>query len=108
MGRTLLEARCRIFGAWIDVEAQRFSEALATLKEIPDDDAQRAVGPELRAQIHYWRKRAFAGLGDESAAQTEDAAARRLIAAVRASLPEEHRVRFDSRPEVRRIGGAAE
>jgi tetratricopeptide (TPR) repeat protein len=108
MGRTLLEARCRIFGAWIDVEAQRFSEALATLKEIPDDDEQRAVGPELRAQIHYWRKRAFAGLGDESAAQTEDAAARRLIAAVRASLPEEHRVRFDSRPEVRRIGGAAE
>ena len=105
MGRMLLEARCRVFAARIDVEARRFSEALATLTAVPDDDAERTIGPELRAQVHYWRMRALLGLGDEGAARAEDNAARRLIGAVRASLPEEFRAQFDTRPEIRRIAG---
>ena len=105
MGRTLLEARCRVFAARVDVEAKGFSGALATLKAIPDDDAQRTIGQELRAQVLYWRGRALLGLGDANAAQTEDAAARRLIEAIRSSLPEEFRAGFDSRPDIRRITG---
>ena len=103
MGRTLLEARCRVFAARLDVEAKGFSGALATLKAIPDDDAQRTIGQELRAQVHYWRGRALLGLGDASAAQTEDAAARQLINAIRASLPEEFRAGFDSRSDIQTI-----
>jgi serine/threonine protein kinase/tetratricopeptide (TPR) repeat protein len=103
MGRKLLEARCRIFSASIDVAARKFAEALATLMAIPDDDAQYTVGPELRAQIHYWRGRAFAGLGNGAAALTEAAAARQLIESIRLSLPEEFRASFRGRPDIQRI-----
>jgi len=105
MGRSLLEARCRVFAARIDVEAKRFSEALAALNAIPDDDAQQTIGQELRAQVHYWRGRALSGSGDVSGAQTENAAARRLIDAIRASLPEALRGAFDSRPDIQKIVG---
>jgi tetratricopeptide (TPR) repeat protein len=103
MGRTLLEARCRVFAAQIEVEAKRFSSALETLKAIPDDDAQRTIGQELRAQVHYWRARSLTGLGDVTAAQAEDAAARRLVDTIKASLPEKFHGGFTSRPDIRRI-----
>jgi tetratricopeptide (TPR) repeat protein len=105
MGRLLLEARCRVFAARVDVETGRFSEALATLKAIPDDDMQRTIGPELRAQVHYWRGRALLGMGDAKAAQAENAAGRQRIDAIRTSLPLEFRDGFDRRPDIKRIVG---
>jgi tetratricopeptide (TPR) repeat protein len=102
MGRKPLEARCRVFLARLLVEAGSYRDALTTLGAIPEDDTRFTIGAELRAQVHYWRKRAFIGLHDFEAAEMEGRSALQLIETTRRSVPEEFRSAFDSRPEIRR------
>jgi tetratricopeptide (TPR) repeat protein len=105
MGRPGLAARCRLFLAQIDLRQRRAAEALQTLSAIPPDDAMRTIGPELRAQVHYWRSVAAAGLGDPAGAQTDALAARKILEQIRATLPESSRASFAARPDIRRIVG---
>jgi tetratricopeptide (TPR) repeat protein len=102
MGRYSLEARLRIYLARIDVGLGRFDDALETLRDISADGA-RALGPELQAQVHYWRGRALLGQGDRAAAQAEASASRQLIESLRAALPAADRDRFALRPDIRSL-----
>ena len=102
LGRYSLEARLRIYLARIDVGRGRFDDALEALRDIPADGA-RALGPELQAQVHYWRGRARLGQGNRAAAQAEASASRQLIEALQAALPAADRDRFASRPDIRSL-----
>jgi tetratricopeptide (TPR) repeat protein len=73
--RLHLGALARVFLARIDVGQRRLDAALNTLQQIPADDAERTIGPKLRAEVQYWRSRAMAARGD-AAAGAEAAAAR--------------------------------
>lgn len=99
MGRFSLEVLCRLFLARLAERAGRADEALALLRDLPPDGEQ-AIGPELQAQIHYWRGRAHARRGDAAAARLELETARRLIEQVRTALPETYRNPFASRPDI--------
>ncbi len=100
MGRLHLEARCRLALARIHFIERRNAEAVATLDQLaPGGD--RTIGPELRAEMHYWRGRAMTARGDGAAAESEIARARKLAQELRASLPEQHRDRFASRTTIR-------
>jgi len=101
-GRFSLEHRCRVYLARIAVAARRFDEALRLLDEIPPDGT-RAIGRELRAQVHYWRSAALRGRGDREGANTEAQAARTIIEALRAALSERDRARFAARPDIQVI-----
>jgi tetratricopeptide (TPR) repeat protein len=105
MGRKLLEVRCRVLLARLLVEAASYRDALAALDAIPADDGAFTIGAELRAQVHYWRKRSFAGLQDARAARTEDELTRKSIDATRQMVPEQFRGAFDTRPDIRRSIG---
>jgi len=105
MARFALEARCRLFLAQIDLAQRRFDQALGALDGIPPDSAAQTIGPELRAQVHYWRSQALAGRGDRAGAQTELGMARQIVEKLRASLSEEERAGFSARPDIRRIIG---
>jgi hypothetical protein len=102
MGRYSLESRLRIYLARIDTGLRRFDDALASLDGIAPDGAQ-AIGPELQAEVHYWRARALLGRGDRAAAQTEAAAGRKLIEQLRDALPAADRDRFASRRDIRSL-----
>ena len=106
MGRYTVEARSRVFLARIDVAQRRFNEALALLKDIPPD-GDRALGPELQAQVHYWRGQALAGRGDRAAADAQNASARQLLEQLRTSLPEAARAAFTARRTIAPILDAA-
>jgi tetratricopeptide (TPR) repeat protein len=103
MERTALAARCRIFLAQIDLHQRRGADAIRTLDGVPPDDDMRTIGPELRAQVHYWRSVAVAMLGDRAAADTEAAAARKALDRLQAALSEPARARLASRRDLRRI-----
>ena len=97
------EARSRIALAQISIAGRRFDEALARLDEIPPEDDSRTLGPELRAQVRYWRGEALLGRGDRVGAVAEFDAARKLLMDLQASLPAEHREGFASRRDIRAI-----
>ena len=101
MGRLALEVRCRVHLARVYVGQRRFDDAISILGEIPQDDDKRTLGPELRAQVHYWRSRALIGRGDRAGGQSEANIARKLIENLRSSLPEQYRNAFASRSDVR-------
>ena len=102
MGRYSLESRLRIYLARIDAGLRRFDDALAALEAIPPDGA-RAIGPELQAEVHYWRARALLGRGDRAAAQAEADTSRKLIEPLRDALPVADRDRFASRRDIRSL-----
>ncbi|MSO29822.1 MAG: serine/threonine protein kinase [Acidobacteria bacterium] len=104
MGRFTLEHRCRLLLARLAIAGGRFEGGLRILDEIPADDASRSIGRELRAQVHYWRGRALAGLGRAPDAAAESAQARTLVDQVRASLPERYRDLFAARLDIRVLG----
>lgn len=60
MGRFSLDSRIRVFLAQLAVRQRRFDDALRTLDAIPPDDAERTIGPALRAQVEQWRRAAMA------------------------------------------------
>ena len=97
--RLALESRARLNLARIDIEQRAYADALTGLRAIPADGDQM-LGPEMQAQVHYWRSRALKARGDSQAAQSEAETARRLIVDLRDSLPAENRDGFASRPDI--------
>jgi tetratricopeptide (TPR) repeat protein len=102
MGRLELEARCRLNLARISLNERRPAEAIAVLNEVPLDDG-RTLGPEILAELHYWRGRAMAERGDWSGAGSETAMARTLLQQLQASLPAAYRDRFAARSDIREM-----
>jgi tetratricopeptide (TPR) repeat protein len=100
MGLFSLESRCRMYLARIELGYGRPEEAWKALSAITWD-GERTLSPELQAQVHYWRSRAMAARGDRSGAQSEEGEARKLIRTLQASLPEQYRDGFASRPDIR-------
>ena len=98
MNRLALEIRCRVLFARINVQHGRREAALAVLRDVRDD-AKRTVGPELQAQVHYWRAQALQGLGDQAGATREDNTARALANQLRTAVPERYRGTFHVLPE---------
>lgn len=103
MGRYALEARCRVYLARIDVTQGRFEDALQILRDIPAD-GDRALGPDVQSQVHFWRGRALAGIGNAEAAREEAETARRFANVMRLALPDDAREQFAARPDLRLIG----
>jgi tetratricopeptide (TPR) repeat protein len=99
MARYSLEGRCRVFLARLDVSARRFDDAVNVLREVAAD-GERTLGPELQAQVHYWRARALAGRGDGAAAARDDSTSRAQLQQLRASIPERFRAGFDMRRDL--------
>jgi tetratricopeptide (TPR) repeat protein len=99
MGHVALEARCRVLFARIELKTGRADAALAVLREVRDD-AERAIGPELQAQVHYWRAQALERRGDSAGATGERRATRELLEKVRAAIPERYRRTFQTRFDV--------
>jgi tetratricopeptide (TPR) repeat protein/tRNA A-37 threonylcarbamoyl transferase component Bud32 len=99
MGRTSLEALCRVHLARVDVSDRKYQEAILVLKDVPDDTNERTIGPELRASVEYWRGRALAA-GNDPDARAHLERARALLLQLQGSLPETLRARFTARPDI--------
>ena len=63
MGRAVLEARCRLNLARVEVSSHRSARALSLLGEI-QQAGPSVLGKELEAEAHYWRGRALADQGN--------------------------------------------
>ena len=96
MGQLDLEARCRLHQARILIRDRQYDEALSAL-DLLTSNKEGMLGPELRAEAHHWRRQALTGRGDRLGAEAEAAAARQLITALEASLPDQFRDSFASR-----------
>jgi len=101
LGYRDLEARCRLLLTEIEVTARRFNEARSALDAIPPDSQEQTIGPELRAESHYWRGRLQAESGDSVAAQRSTDAARTIVRDVSERLPDEYRASFLARATLR-------
>jgi tetratricopeptide (TPR) repeat protein len=97
-----LEARVRVFLARLDIDAGRFNDALRRLGDLPADGT-RALGPELRAQVHYWRSLAMSRRGDGPGAAKETAMVQQSTSELRRLVTDAHWPRVLSRPEIRLI-----
>lgn len=104
MGRLALEARCRVHLARVDLLAGRPDGALAVLRDV-GPDAEQSIGPELQAQVHYWRSEAFRARGDAITAHAQAQTARQILEGVRQSVPEPMRGRFVRRTDIQRVIG---
>jgi tetratricopeptide (TPR) repeat protein len=102
-GRLGLAARCRVFLARIALGQEQADAASRILNEVPADDDQQTVGPELRAQVHYWKAQALMARGNSGDAALEITAARKALEPVRQRLPPDVAQRFDGRVDIRRI-----
>ena len=102
MGRLYTEAQCRLQLARIDFAGKQFAQVLAALNALPLE-GDRTVGPELEAQIHYWRSRALSEQGHRGDAESEAKQALTLVRALQQSLPPRYRPGFASRREIRRL-----
>ena len=98
-----LETRCVLFLARIYASLRRFDDSFNTLSEIGADTTEQAIGPELQAQIHYWRSQALAARRDLAGAQSEKNLAQTLIDTLQRSLPEQYHLAFASRQDIRVI-----
>ena len=99
MKRPLLEAVARVSLAQIHMQAHEPRAAAMALEGIRLD----AIGPELQAQVHYWRAAAAATLGDDAAAQRGRREARRILTGLEGRVPESLRARFLLRPDIRAL-----
>lgn len=99
MGRLYLEVKCRVILARIQIGARRYDDAIAALKDIPTE-GERTIGPELRAEVRYWRSQAMAGRGDRAGGEAEAAPGRQLVLELQASLPERYRSSFAARAAI--------
>ena len=95
-GWLALDIHCRIFLARVDVMAGRFADASTTLRDVAAD-GDRAIGPELQAQVHSWRARALDRRGDPDGAMREMDAARAMLERLRTLVPDRYRRSFDAR-----------
>lgn len=101
-GRLALEARCRIQLARVHVADGRFEQATQVLRGIPDDTADRSIGPELRAEADYWEGTAREAQRDPGARDRYERA-RATVAALQSSLDATVRDKFAARPAIRAI-----
>jgi tetratricopeptide (TPR) repeat protein len=99
-----VEARCRLFLARVEVLSREPEGALRTLNEIDEDDDTHTIGPELRAQVHYWKALAMVN-GDRTAADAEQRAARTILSRVIDAMPPAYRKSIASRPDIAKIVG---
>jgi len=98
-----MAARCSVLLAQIDLAHQQFAEAARSLDGVPDDDAVRALDPELRAQVYIWRGRARKGLGEAQRGSDDEAAGRKLLQDLAGGLGDPHRQMYLSRPTIAEI-----
>jgi tetratricopeptide (TPR) repeat protein len=94
-----VQVKCRLDQARLEFGQRRYAEALESLEGIPAGSV--TLGPELQAQVHFWRSRALAARGDKAAAELQAAAARKIVTQVQGALPERYRDRFASRVSIR-------
>jgi serine/threonine protein kinase/tetratricopeptide (TPR) repeat protein len=99
MGRISIEMRARVFLARLSLQLRRSSDALDVMKDVPSVE----LGPELRAQMQYWRGQVLLARGERSAGEALIAEARRTLDLLRRSLPEEYRAAFASREDLREL-----
>ena len=97
MQRPPLEAVVRVLLAQLDLRARQPQQAAAVLAGV----RMETIGPELQAQVHYWRAAAAAALGDDAGAQQGRREVARILAALEKDVPESLRPRFLLRPDVR-------
>jgi tetratricopeptide (TPR) repeat protein len=105
MRRLLLETRCSVFLARLELDRDDPAAALQILNAVPDDSDARQIGPELRVQVRHWRGEALARRGDVQGGAVERAAARTLAEHVRDRLPERYRNQFANRVDIRPVLG---
>lgn len=99
LGRIAVEAHCRVQLARLDLLEAKPADAIRALDAIPEDTEDAMIGPELRAQIEYWRADAL--LKQRGAGASDHAArARQLLAAVQASLSPDERDRYAARIDI--------
>ena len=103
LGHVALEARCRLFLASIEIGRGRLKEANELLNSIPEDNAERTLSPELRAEVHASRGRLQAARGDVDAATWSFDAARTTIQRLAERLPENYRASFAAREAIKRF-----
>ena len=99
MKRPRLEALARVFLARIDLQAGRAEAASMVL----DDVRMNAVGPELQAQVHYWRAAAATILGNGAAADDGRRESARILSEIQKDVPKPLQTRFLLRPDVQAI-----
>jgi tetratricopeptide (TPR) repeat protein len=97
--RLPLETECRTQLARIDVLANLKEDAIATLRDVPEESADFALGPELRAQVEYWRGRARTA-DPEGPGLSET---RKRLETLRDSLPGPFRDLFAARSDIAAI-----
>jgi tetratricopeptide (TPR) repeat protein len=97
-----LEARCRLCLARIHLLRGQHEDAVTVLGDVPPD-GDRSIGPELQAQVAYWRGRALAERGDHQAADQERKRATETLKTLQARLPAPYRDRFAARAEIKEV-----
>ena len=103
MGRVGLEARFRIFLARAALLTGQAAEARQHLDGVPPDTDDRTIGPELRAQVLYWRGQALRAAAERSAGDAAVAEARRLLDGLRTRLPPDRQAPFTTRTDIQPI-----
>jgi serine/threonine-protein kinase len=104
LGHVSLGARCRLLLASLEIDRGRLQEASDLLNSIPEDDAERSLSPELRAEVHALRGRLHRARGDVDAAARSADAARLVILGLSQRLPEAYRTSFAARESIKKLG----
>jgi tetratricopeptide (TPR) repeat protein/TolB-like protein len=99
-----LGARCRLLLASIEIDRGRLKEANDLLNSVPEDNGERTLSPELRAEVHALRGRLQAARGDVDAATWSADAARVVILGLGQRLPEAYRASFAARESIKKLG----
>ena len=99
-GQRLVEARCRLELAAVEVRQGRDADALQTLDQLSKDQ-QVNLGVETDALAHYWRGRALLASGDQTGAAVQRSQALAVVTRLRDALPEPSRQRFSDRTSIR-------
>ncbi|HET9384863.1 MAG TPA: tetratricopeptide repeat protein, partial [Gemmatimonadales bacterium] len=96
MQRVLVESRCRVALARISLDDGRVEEADRALAGTRIEE----LGPELAAQVHYWRARVSILKGDTAAGESGQREAQRVLTELRDSIPVTSRRTFVTRPDI--------
>jgi tetratricopeptide (TPR) repeat protein len=97
IGALSLIARCRIGLGRIQLKQRLFPEAIELTAPTKADDV---LGPELRAELHYWHGEALKANGDSKGADAEKVIVRQLLDSVSSALPAEDRAGFMTRADI--------
>jgi serine/threonine protein kinase/tetratricopeptide (TPR) repeat protein len=97
IGAQSLIARCRIGLGRIQLKQRLLPEAIDLTAPTKADDV---LGPELRAELHYWHGEALKANGDSKGADAEKVLVRQLLDSVSTALPSEDRAGFMTRADI--------